>query len=47
MQRMFENRVLRKTFGCRREEVTVDSNRVHNVELSEFYCEQNINYQVH
>jgi hypothetical protein len=37
---MFENKVLRKTFGLVREEVTVDSNELHNAELSEFYYEK-------
>ena len=37
--------MLRKTFRRIMEEV--DSNGPYNAELSEFYCEKNINYQVH
>jgi hypothetical protein len=35
--RVFENRVLRKVFGPKREEVTGDWRKLHNEELSDLY----------
>jgi len=44
-RRMFENRVLRKTSGRMRKELTIDSKVLHSAEFSEFYYEQNVNYK--
>jgi hypothetical protein len=33
----FGNRVKRKTFGCKREEVTWDWRKLHNEELQDLY----------
>ena len=35
---MFENRVLRRVFGPKRNEVTVEWRKLHNEELSDLYC---------
>jgi len=40
--RMLENMVLRGIFGPRREEVTGEWRRLHNVELNDLYCSPNI-----
>jgi hypothetical protein len=40
--RVFENRVLRKVFGPRRDEVTGEWKRLHNEELNDLYCSPNI-----
>jgi len=40
--RVFENRVLRRIFGPRRDEVTREWRRVHNEELNDFYSSPNI-----
>jgi len=40
--RVFENKVLRKIFGCRRGEVTVEWRRLHNEELNDLYSLPNI-----
>ena len=40
--RVFENRVLWKIFGHRRDEVTGDWRKLHNEELSDLYCSHNI-----
>jgi len=37
-QRVIENRVLRRIFGPRREEVTGEWRRLHNEELSDLSC---------
>jgi PAS domain-containing protein len=39
---VFENRVLRRIFGPKREEVTGEWRIVHNEELNELYCSTNI-----
>jgi hypothetical protein len=35
---VFENRVLRRIFGPKREEVTGEWRRLHNEELNDLYC---------
>jgi hypothetical protein len=40
--RVFENRVLRRLFGSRRDEVTGERRRLHNEELNDLYCSPNI-----
>jgi hypothetical protein len=39
--RMFENMVLRRIFGPRRDEVTGEWRRLHNVELNDLYSSPN------
>ena len=39
---MFENMVLRRIFGPRRDEVTVEWRRLHNEELNDLYSSPNI-----
>ena len=39
---MFENMVLRRLFGPRRDEVTEEWRRLHNEELNDLYCSPNI-----
>jgi hypothetical protein len=39
---VFENRVLRRIFGPKREEVTGEWRRLHNVELNDLYSSPNI-----
>jgi hypothetical protein len=39
---VFENRVLRKIFGSKRDEVTGEWKKQHNEELSDLYCSPNI-----
>jgi hypothetical protein len=36
--RVFENRVLRRIFGLKRDEVTGGWRKLHNEELRNFYC---------
>ena len=38
---MFENMVLRRIFGARRDEVTGEWRRLHNEELNYLYCSPN------
>jgi len=40
--RVFENNVLRRIFGPRRDEVTGDWRKLHNEELNDSYCSPNI-----
>ena len=40
--RMFENRVLRRVFGPKRDEVTGEWRKLHNEELSDLYALPNI-----
>jgi len=40
--RVFENMVLRRIFGSRRDEVTGEWRRLHNEELNDFYSTPNI-----
>jgi len=40
--RLFENRVLRRLFGPKRDEVTGEWRKLHNEELNDLYCSPNI-----
>ena len=40
--RVFENMVLRRTFGPRRDEVTGEWRRLHNEEVNDLYSSPNI-----
>jgi hypothetical protein len=40
--RVFENKVLRRIFGPRRDDVTGDWRRLHNEELNDLYSSPNI-----
>ena len=40
--RVFQNMVLRRIFGPRRDEVTGEWRRLHNEELNDMYCSPNI-----
>ena len=40
--RVFENRVLRRVFGPKRDEITGEWRKLHNEELSDLYCSFNI-----
>jgi len=40
--RVFENRVLRRIFGPKRDEVTGEWRKLHNEELSDLNCSPNI-----
>jgi len=36
--RVFENKVVRRIFGAKRDEVTGDRRKLHNEELDDLYC---------
>jgi len=40
--RVFENRVLRRIFGPKRDEVRGECRKLHNEELNDLYCSSNI-----
>jgi hypothetical protein len=40
--RVSENRVLRRIFGSKRDEVTGEWRKLHNEELNDLYCSHNI-----
>jgi hypothetical protein len=40
--RVFENRLLRRLFGPKRDEVTREWKKLHNKELNDLYCSPNI-----
>jgi hypothetical protein len=40
--RMFENRVLRRIFGPKRDEVTGEWRKLHSEDLSDMYCSPDI-----
>ena len=40
--RVFENRVLRRISGPRRDKVTGEWRKLHNEELNDLYCSHNI-----
>jgi hypothetical protein len=39
---VFENRVLRRVFGSKRDEVTGEWRQLHNEELNDLYCSPNV-----
>jgi hypothetical protein len=39
---VFENRVLRRIFGSKRDEVTREWRKLHNEQLNDLYCAPNI-----
>jgi len=40
--RVFENRMLRRIFGPKRDEVTGEWRKLYNEELNDLYCSSNI-----
>jgi len=40
--RVFENRLLRRIFGPKRDEVTGEGRKLHNEELNDLYCSPDI-----
>ena len=45
--RVFENRVLRRVFGPKRDEVTGEWRKLHNEELSDLYCSPNLKIKIY
>ena len=45
--RVFENKVLRKTFGAKRDEITGEWRKLHNAELHALYSSPNIIRNLH
>jgi hypothetical protein len=41
--RVFENRMLQRTFGLRRDDITEGWRKLHNKELHNLYCSPSIN----
>jgi hypothetical protein len=46
LQRVFENRVLRRIFGPKRDEVPVEWRKLHNEELHNLYSSSDVIRQV-
>ena len=44
--RVFENRVLRRIFGPKRDEVTGEWRKLHIEELNDLYCSPNIVWMI-
>ena len=44
--RMLENRVFRKIFGPKRDEVTEEWRKARNEELNDLYCSSNIVWEI-
>jgi hypothetical protein len=44
--RVSENRVLRRLFGAKRDEVTGDLRKLHDEELNDLYCPPNITWVI-
>ena len=44
--KVFENRVLRRIFGPKREEVTGELRNLHNDELNDLYCSPSIKIKI-
>jgi hypothetical protein len=40
--KVFENRLLRRLFGPKRDEITREWRKLHNKELNDLYCSPNI-----
>ena len=40
--RAFENRVLRRIFGAKKDDITAEWKQLHNEELNDLYCSPNI-----
>jgi hypothetical protein len=44
--RVFENRVLRRKLGLKRDVVTGEWRKLHNEELNDLYCSPNIGLEI-